>query len=215
MRTLPAIDVDLTATARILDAAIELFASEGVEGATIRAVADKAGVSPGLVIHHFGSKDGLRRAADDAVFDRVVIPAGEQRSAGSAAELLARRAEQAGAALRRYPALCDYLARALLEGTPAGRELFSRLVAAAQLDLGRLEKAGTVRAGTDEFWRAAQHILLIVGPLMLRPLIEAELGQSLFSDDEFRRWIEANVDLLANGLYTDAADRRTKGSVKR
>jgi TetR/AcrR family transcriptional regulator, regulator of cefoperazone and chloramphenicol sensitivity len=207
---MPAADVDLTARARILDAAIELFASEGVEGATIRAVAEQAAVSPGLVIHHFGSKEGLRRAADDAVFERVVIPAGEQRSADSAAELLERRAEQASAALRNYPALCDYVARALLEGTPAGRELFGRLVAVAQIDLGRLEKAGTIRAGTDEFWRAAQHILLIIGPLMLRPLIEAELGESLFTEGEFERWINANVDLLANGLYASRSRPRPR-----
>jgi TetR/AcrR family transcriptional regulator, regulator of cefoperazone and chloramphenicol sensitivity len=201
VRAVPFIDEDLTARARILDAAIELFAAGGVGGTTIRAVAEEAGVSPGLVIHHFGSKEGLRRAADDAVFERVVIPSGEQRTADSVTELLARRAEQASAAMRSYPALCDYLARALLEGTPAGRELFGRLVAAARTDLGRLEKTGAVRAGTDELWRAVQHILLVVGPLMLRPLVEAELGQPLFSEREFRRWIDANVDLLANGVY--------------
>jgi AcrR family transcriptional regulator len=202
MRSIPAAEADLTARARILDAAIERFASAGVEATTIRAVATAAGVSPGLVIHHFGSKDALRRAADDAVFERVVIPAGEERTAASGAELLARRAVQASEAMRRYPALCEYLARALSEGSPAGRDLFGRLVAAARIDLGRLEQSGAVRTGSDEFWRAVQHILLIVGPLMLRPLIEAELGRSVFSEREFKRWIDANVDLLANGLYT-------------
>ncbi len=47
----------------ILAAARRLFASEGADGTTIRAVAQAAGVDPALVIHYFGSKDGLFREA--------------------------------------------------------------------------------------------------------------------------------------------------------
>ena len=50
---------DLTTRARIRDAAIGLFGRDGFGPATVRAVASAAGVSPGLVIHHFGSKAGL------------------------------------------------------------------------------------------------------------------------------------------------------------
>ncbi|EUA65317.1 bacterial regulatory s, tetR family protein [Mycobacteroides abscessus 1948] len=55
---------DLTAAARIRDAAIKLWGEQG-NGASVRAIADAAGVSPALVIHHYGSKDGLRQAVDD------------------------------------------------------------------------------------------------------------------------------------------------------
>ena len=46
-------DGDLTARARIRDAALRLFAERGVEGVTIREIAEAAGVSGGLVRHHF------------------------------------------------------------------------------------------------------------------------------------------------------------------
>ena len=46
---------DLTARARIRDAALALFAERGTDGATIRDIAKAAGVSGGLVRHHFGS----------------------------------------------------------------------------------------------------------------------------------------------------------------
>ena len=62
---------DLTARARIRDAALERFAEDGFDGATIRGIAAAAGVSPGLVQHHFGSKEGLRQACDDAVLELV------------------------------------------------------------------------------------------------------------------------------------------------
>ena len=33
----------------------------------MRAIAEAAGVSPALIIHHFGSKEGLRKACDDYI----------------------------------------------------------------------------------------------------------------------------------------------------
>ena len=47
---------DLTARARIRDAALARFGAEGIAGTSVRAVAADAGVSPALVLHHFGSK---------------------------------------------------------------------------------------------------------------------------------------------------------------
>jgi len=74
MRSAPGDDrpsTDLTARARIRDAALEQFGEHGFEGATIRGIAESAGVSPGLVQHHFGTKEALRRACDQAVLDLV------------------------------------------------------------------------------------------------------------------------------------------------
>jgi AcrR family transcriptional regulator len=47
----------------ILDAARALFAEQGYERTTIRAVAERAGVDAALVMQHFGSKVGLFAAA--------------------------------------------------------------------------------------------------------------------------------------------------------
>lgn len=46
----------------VLDAARRLFAAHGYQGVGIRAIAADAGVTPGLVMAYFGSKDGLFRA---------------------------------------------------------------------------------------------------------------------------------------------------------
>jgi TetR/AcrR family transcriptional regulator, regulator of cefoperazone and chloramphenicol sensitivity len=62
---------DLTAQAKIRDAAVALLAERGYTGTSIRDVARAAGVSPGLVQHHFGSKAGLREACDAHVLDRL------------------------------------------------------------------------------------------------------------------------------------------------
>lgn len=51
------------ARAEILAAARSAFAERGVEGATVREVAARAGVDPALVHHYFGSKQRLFMAA--------------------------------------------------------------------------------------------------------------------------------------------------------
>lgn len=62
---------DLTTRARIIDAALEQFASRGIAGTTMRSIAEAAGVSVGLVQHHFGTKDGIRAACDERMLALV------------------------------------------------------------------------------------------------------------------------------------------------
>lgn len=50
---------------RIIAGAVEEFAERGYDGATIRAIAGRAGVDPALVHHYFGSKADLFGAAID------------------------------------------------------------------------------------------------------------------------------------------------------
>ncbi|MFJ8822094.1 TetR family transcriptional regulator [Streptomyces sp. NPDC102467] len=70
----------------VLEAARRLFAAHGYQGVGIRAIATEAGVTPGLVMAYFGSKDGLFRAVvgegtgvtahvlDEASNDRAGLP---------------------------------------------------------------------------------------------------------------------------------------------
>jgi AcrR family transcriptional regulator len=204
MRTATPVNPDLTAKARIRDSALALFATDGVAGTPIRAIARDAGVSPGLVIHHFGSKDNLVAAVDQAVVKRITDALGEVPIEGSGAELVRRRTDQVAALLKSQPEVCDYIARALLEGSDASADLFARMFASARRDEALLE-AGAIRPDADPFWRTMHQLVLVVGPLMLRPLIERELGGSLLADDRLDRWLDATVDLLQHGLYTDVA----------
>ncbi|HET8527163.1 MAG TPA: TetR family transcriptional regulator [Actinomycetota bacterium] len=112
---------DLTARARIRDVALEQFAEHGFDGATIRGIAKAAGVSPSLVQHHFGSKDGLRRACDDTVLDLVQrkVAATEDGRIASP-DVLASLQEQALPLVR-------YLARAFVDGSPAGATLVDEI----------------------------------------------------------------------------------------
>lgn len=49
------------AAASMIDAAITLLNTQGIEGTTLKAIGESAGYSRGLATHHFGSKAGLFR----------------------------------------------------------------------------------------------------------------------------------------------------------
>jgi TetR/AcrR family transcriptional regulator, regulator of cefoperazone and chloramphenicol sensitivity len=198
MRSVAAPPQDLTARAQIRETALGLFARQGVASTSLRAVAREAGVSPALVVHHFGSKQGLCEAVDEAVVGRFVERLRSVPLDGP--DLLRRRGEALAGLIRGEPVLCDYLARALAEGTETSADLFHRLFAAARAD-DALVAAGAIRADTDPDWRALQQLVLVVGPLILRPLVERELGASLYAPESVTRWMAANLDLLDRGIY--------------
>ena len=57
----------------VLDAARRLFAEEGFDRATVRAIAAQAGVDPAMVHHFFGTKEQLFRASLELPFDPSLI----------------------------------------------------------------------------------------------------------------------------------------------
>jgi AcrR family transcriptional regulator len=58
---------------KILAAARSRFGDAGYEGSTIRGIASAAGVDPALILHYFGSKDGVFRAAMVLPFDPAAV----------------------------------------------------------------------------------------------------------------------------------------------
>jgi AcrR family transcriptional regulator len=65
---------------RLLDAAADLFAERGVEGASIDAIAERADRTSGAVYDHFGGKEGLLVALLDGWVDHVAALVGAELS---------------------------------------------------------------------------------------------------------------------------------------
>ncbi len=57
----------------LIAAAVELVSEGGPAAATVRAIAERAGVTPGLIRHYFTGKEELSRAAYAAMMNRMVI----------------------------------------------------------------------------------------------------------------------------------------------
>jgi AcrR family transcriptional regulator len=56
---------------RLLEAALKIFGKFGFEGASTRALADAAGANLAAIPYHFGSKEGLYRAAAEFIVERT------------------------------------------------------------------------------------------------------------------------------------------------
>lgn len=63
-------------------AVLELVARGGVGAATVRGIADQAGVTPGLIRHYFGSKDELIRTAYRQFMDGMTADSARTLSPG-------------------------------------------------------------------------------------------------------------------------------------
>jgi AcrR family transcriptional regulator len=185
----------------IIQAAIRLFGKHGIDATSLREVAKAAGISPALVVHHFGSKEGLVAAVDKAALQEF----GAAYSSGETDEgsdLLRQRAEQTARVMRERPEACAYLGRALVEGTPGSARLFRLMIEEGNTEIDTLAEKGALREDADRLWATLQHFFLIWAPLSFMPLLEQEaLGGSLLDEAILDRWVTANVELLEEGLY--------------
>lgn len=189
---------DLTAQARIRDAAMALFAEHGFHKATIRAVAERAGVSAPLVIHHFGSKDGLRRACDEHLLSWFRSEKGHAFAGGA----LPTRAQY----LRDHPELgllYGYLRRALLSGGQIAAELFDRFVADVEGYLEAGERAGLVRPYPDPHARAVVAAAFSLGMLVADDQVARHLdGDTLMDEGVMDRYVAFATDFYTHGILT-------------
>jgi AcrR family transcriptional regulator len=65
-------DTDDPTAAAILGAAVAVMAEHGYHGTSVRDIAAQAGVSPGAIYHHFGSKQDVLVTILDRGIDRLV-----------------------------------------------------------------------------------------------------------------------------------------------
>lgn len=66
------VNADAAATKqRILDSALEMFGSRGIDAVSLRELATDANVSSAMIHHCFGGKDGLRQAAIDTMYGQL------------------------------------------------------------------------------------------------------------------------------------------------
>ncbi|MEQ6901523.1 TetR family transcriptional regulator [Nocardioides sp. YIM 152588] len=205
----PARPPDLTAKATIREVALGLFAERGADAVTVREIAGAAGVSPALVLHHFGSKDGLRAAVDEAVaatFEDIVDALGEAGLEGAltdeGAEAGARSLGEAFAA--SFPPgspIPGYLRRLLLSGDPTGDRIFARWFELSERLLADLEAAGVARPSGDRPARAAFLLVNDLAAVLLAPQLASTCGIDLLTPDGMSRWAEEATDVYARGAF--------------
>ena len=191
---------DLTARARIREAALWHFAEEGYERATIRAIACSAGVSPGLLRHHYGSKEELRTACDDYVFEtlhRVNAELLEHPGAGAGTRAVTKRFGR-------------YVARTLADGSASAGPLFDEMVSMTEHWLRRADETRSDPPFVDLHTRAAVVTAMATGIPLLRDHVSRAVGADIFEPMGDRLVALALLDIYSHELI----DVRTAATAK-
>ncbi|MBY6686170.1 TetR/AcrR family transcriptional regulator [Rhodococcus sp. BP-149] len=203
-----ATDRDLTARARIRDAAIDVFVSDGF-GAPIRTIAVRAGVSPGLVIHHFTNKAGLRAECDAHVLDstrnrtgRILGADGSDSSGGAVGDAVNETLQS----MAEHGPLLVYVTRLMAEGGDSARTFVDRLVDDVESSMRAAVAAGTVRASVDEAARARYLVTMALGTLTIdmamNPPPDPSDGAAILRAYSDRTMVPA-AEYATHGLLTD------------
>lgn len=190
---------DLTARARIRDAAIACFAEQGFD-ASFRTIAARAEVSPGLITHHFGSKEALRAECDTEVLrryteyktDAVDLPTDKLFS------VLANPGFTAN--------LLVYMLRAINAGGQPARDFLERLIDDVRTVMARSLKTGLVRPSRDEEARLRYLTYVTMGAVLVQFVTSPDRTPDEFvaSLRESRKdQILPTLELFTEGLFAD------------
>jgi AcrR family transcriptional regulator len=139
---------DRTAVARIRDAAIDQWGQQGFN-VGLRSIAGAAGVSAALVIHHFGSKEGLRKACDDHIAEEIRTGKSASLQTKDPADWFAQMAE-----IESYAPLMAYLVRSMQSGSELAKMLWRKMIDDAELYLEEGVRNGLLKPSRDPRARA-------------------------------------------------------------
>lgn len=152
---------DRTAVARIRDAAIDQWGQHGFN-VGLRSIAEAAGVSAALVIHHFGSKEGLRAACDDYIAEEIRSSKSASMQTNDPAEWFQQMAE-----IESYAPLMAYLVRSMQSGSDLAKTLWRRMIENTEQYMDEGVRNGILKPSRDPAARAKYLAMVGGGSFLL------------------------------------------------
>ncbi|MGL5406445.1 MAG: TetR/AcrR family transcriptional regulator [Propionibacteriaceae bacterium] len=191
--------------ARILHAALELFAVNGFGNTTIRDIAAAAAVSPGLVIHHFGSREKLHQAVDDWVMEFLDDPRHIDLLSGDMTTIMSFVKENPDIEL-----IIGYLKQTFRAAKAQSSTLFDRMASITANAAAQGEAADYLRPSTDTPARNAIMVCYSLGVLLFADDLARHLDDvSILEPTVYSRYLAVSLDLLNQGILTAPQPLRT------
>lgn len=210
----------------ILDAAEEVFAEHGFDGARVDAIAAAAGYNKSLIFQYFGDKLGLYaeviRRADDQTRDMqtqivAMISDGENLVSPDRFKAL----------LKSFMGeLFDYfqenprLTRIMQWEMAEGWQTYAKIIPESGMDdfeqfgplMYKLQEAGLLRSDVDPLIQVISAEFLCMQYLACIPIYQIFLpDQDLSSTESLATAREFVIDMIVNGLVADTPKPKPKG----
>ena len=150
---------------RILDAASQLFAQHGYEGASVRQIASAAGVSLGMIRHYSGSKDGLYDACIASaygIYDGLGRRVRENLSTGDPVDALAEAVREGFRHARQHIWACRLVLWDMMQSDRWRSERNDRYMVPFALGFAKALAAPLGRSETDLALATRTLIFLVV-----------------------------------------------------
>jgi len=190
---------------RLVDAAVDVFASHGFDGATTREIARRADVALAALPYHFTTKEALWKAAVSRIFERLRLHFEAHRSEMEADDpqvrlrVLLRELVTYGA---RHPELHRFM---LQEGTDRGERLVwlvDNHVRPLYRTLASLVEDGRAHGLLVE-GRTEHLFYSLIGTALLPYAVGAEYQLLTRANPDTPRRIEAHVQFLLRLFRVD------------
>ena len=187
---------DLTSRARIRNAGLHQFATSGFAGTPMRAIAAEAGVTIGLISHHFGSKEGLKEAVESWIVEQFANAiARADAQADESVASAANRDKSVAAMMQENPLIVAYLRRDLLEDGCA-HALITRLAQLSGESIDSLRDHGKASQDRNRVEQVVNVMVRQLGKLFLQPLVD-QIVLSFPKNDRPRQIPELHVTLTS------------------
>lgn len=197
---------DRTTRARLRDAAIEIVAEGHSKDLTARGVADRAGVTAGLIRHHFGSMEKLLVACDEhvaATIKRLKEEAIKSTESFDALEALRNSGN---------PALMGYLATRLGDDSPRIDHLVDVIADDAAVYMADGAERGLFTPTDDHRARAALMTVFSLGSLAMHRHLKRLMGVDIRATDlanqpGFAKYLRMQMEIFSGVVSPDTIAR--------
>ena len=207
----------------ILNAAEEVFAEHGFDGARIDAIAEVAGYNKSLIFHYYDDKLGLYSAVLKRIDQQASVLQARILEPLLADERLTSDASKFRTFLRtvmqlifdflvEHPHMLRMLAWEGAEGWQTMRKIASQFnsddIQLFRRLLGKAQEAGLIRPGTDPYMMLTIAYSTCLSYLTFTPMLEIAFEEDLSSPAALERAREMIADFVIEGIMTDPPEAK-------
>jgi AcrR family transcriptional regulator len=184
----------------LLVIAVQMFAADGFQRTSLRSIAKHAGVSPALMIHHFGTKDKLIDLAivntlgDWVAKEKLAMLDDQENQLSSWQSIM----EQGATPL-------NFFRQVLIAGGKYAGRLFDVAVSESEALLKTVAGNGQLKKVSNPHVTAILMTLSGLGSLILMEHIERHMGGSIASPEVAHKLMVANNEMLQDGIFVSPA----------